>query len=298
MAERVPFRGGLTCSCVVASLPWVEEEMLQRGIIKESIDIYQLGYRGDVSASAGTHDRGGCIDVGQYSREAIDVWRLWGWTMQNRSPYFKADHAHGWPYRCNHLSAAAQDQERDWDRKDAGLQGNVEVEGRWPISPWYIALNNRKPIFQKEGFPVMAADSVPINIANFTEVQPLSGSGRVWINSERHTTVVGGSSKGIDVQAAVQVDGLKAGEWARFWWIREWKKDNQPDQNKGSRPSVTFIGAEDDNGNPIMQADQVAYKRSLPKADSGWTACLRLAYSTNSKTAEITRREFDGWKLT
>jgi hypothetical protein len=143
-SERIPFRGGLTCSCVVESLPWVELDMLTRGIIKERIDIYQLGYRDDVEGSQGTHARGGPADTGQFSAKAIDVWRLWGWTMQDRSPWFDLDHGHGWPYRCPHLSPAAQKQEQAWDQKRNGLVNNQLVIGRWPVDPWQVALKKGK----------------------------------------------------------------------------------------------------------------------------------------------------------
>jgi hypothetical protein len=145
VAERIPFRNlGLTCSCVVESLPYVELDMLAKGIIKESIDIFQLGYRDDVGASAGTHARGGCVDVGQYSAKAIDVWRIWGWTMQDRSPFLDPNHGHGWPYCCPHLAPAAQDQEAAWDKKRNGLINNQLVVGRWPVLPWKQALEKEK----------------------------------------------------------------------------------------------------------------------------------------------------------
>jgi hypothetical protein len=147
MAERIPFRGaGLTCSCVVESLPWVEEAMRRRGIIRESIDCLQFGYRDDVSASAGTHARGGCTDVAQRSAAAIDVWRRWGWTMQDRSPWFPTmPHAHGWPYGCPHLSDAAKDQRTDWDNRRNGLVNNEPVIGRWPVDKWDVALERMVP---------------------------------------------------------------------------------------------------------------------------------------------------------
>jgi hypothetical protein len=146
MAERIPFRGGLACSCVVESLPWVELDMIQRGIIKQSIDIKQLGYRDNVEASKGTHDRGGCTDVVQRSAAAIDVWRRWGWTMQDRSPWFPDDpHAHGWPYGCPHLSDAAKDQRTDWNNRRNGLVNNEPVIGRWPVDNWDVALERMVP---------------------------------------------------------------------------------------------------------------------------------------------------------
>jgi hypothetical protein len=144
--ERIPFRGlGLTCRCVVESLPWVELDMIRRGIIRNNMDLAQLGYRSDVSASAGTHAAGGCTDGwGQWDEEAIDVQRLWGWTSQRRDLRGIGTHWHGWPYGCPHLSPAAQAQSRDWDRRDAGLQGGGQVVGRWPIKRWNDALEERK----------------------------------------------------------------------------------------------------------------------------------------------------------
>lgn len=153
MAERVPFRGGLTCSCVVESLPWVEKDLARLGL-PSPVRIFQLGYRTDVSASAGTHAKGGCVDLdGTPTAAEIDVWRLWGWTMQARFLSGVTPHCHGWPYKCTHLSAAAQQQETDWNRKDAGLQGGAQVQGRWPIKPWNIALRERKALLEEEDMP-------------------------------------------------------------------------------------------------------------------------------------------------
>jgi len=136
----VDFRGGETCSCVALSLPWVEADMKRRGLIVSHVDILQLGYRTDVKASAGTHAAGGCVDVGQYHPRQIECWRDWGWTMQKRTLTGVDVHGHGWPYKCTHLSIAAQDQEDDWDDKDAGLKGDAQVVGQWPVLPWKDAM--------------------------------------------------------------------------------------------------------------------------------------------------------------
>jgi hypothetical protein len=108
----VAFRGGRTCTCVATSLPVVEEHMLLLGLISNSLDIYQLGYRNDVGASAGTHAGGGNTDVGQFSDAHIKVWREAGWTIQHRtrSQGFDMDHGHGWPFGCPHLSAGGRSQ--------------------------------------------------------------------------------------------------------------------------------------------------------------------------------------------
>ena len=146
MAAKVRFRGGWTCSCVAESLPLVEEEMLLRGLIRSNIDIYQLGWRNDVGASAGTHSRGGCTDVGQYSDAQIDIWRLWGWTMQHRYPPSFMHHAHGWPWGCPHLAPAAQSQATQWRNRQNGLVSRGRVQGRWPIDTWTTAMTKRKKV--------------------------------------------------------------------------------------------------------------------------------------------------------
>jgi hypothetical protein len=132
----VDFRGGQTCSCVALSLPWVELDMKRRGLIVSHIDIFQLGYRTDVQASANTHAEGGCTDVGQFHEKQIECWRDWGWTMQKRLLTGVVPHGHGWPYKCQHLAPAAELQERNWDDKDAGLKGDAQVVGPWPVLPW------------------------------------------------------------------------------------------------------------------------------------------------------------------
>lgn len=145
MAERVFFRIGLTCSCIARLLPVVEEYMIWNGLIKESLDLFQLGYRTDVEASRGSHGRGSAVDGGQTSDEQIDVLRQFGITAQRRNLTNPdgskiVEHWHGWAYRCPHKSPALAAQERDWDNRDAGLVGNARVQGRWPIDPWDVSL--------------------------------------------------------------------------------------------------------------------------------------------------------------
>lgn len=132
--ERIPYRGGLVCRCVYDSFPLVESVMITQGLIKESIDVYQWSYRSNVSASAGTHSRGGCIDVGQYSDACLKVWRTHGWCMQHRTPAQGfMHHAHGWPNGCSHLSPAAKVQQRAWNNGRNGLVSNGRITGPGPI---------------------------------------------------------------------------------------------------------------------------------------------------------------------
>lgn len=140
---KVSFRGGWTCGCVATSLPLVEQDMIKAGVIKNSIDIWQLGYRSDVSASAGTHSKGGCTDVDQYSDEALRIWRKWGWTTQHRTRAqgFDMDHGHGFPYGCTHLAPSAQSQATSWKNQRDGLLQNKTVTGPgWQVLDWKDAI--------------------------------------------------------------------------------------------------------------------------------------------------------------
>ena len=149
---KVKFRGGWTCSCVATSLPLVEQDMIRRGLIKHNIDIFQLGYRTDVSASAGTHAAGGNTDVAQFSDAQIDVWRLWGWTIQHRTKAqgFDMDHGHGWPLGCPHLSPGGKAQAVQWANRQNGLVSKGRVAGRWPIDDWKTAMKKRLAEIAKE----------------------------------------------------------------------------------------------------------------------------------------------------
>ena len=140
------FRGGWTCECVALSLPRIERAMIQRGIIKHSIDIWQLGYRTDVRASAGTHAGGCMVDVGQYSDAALRVWREYGWTMQHRTRAqgFSMDHGHGGPYGCWHGSDYADYQQREYEAGRNGLISRGPVTGPTvPLIRWDTALKER-----------------------------------------------------------------------------------------------------------------------------------------------------------
>jgi hypothetical protein len=152
--ERLRFRGGRTCICVATSLPWVEYRMLEAGIIRFNIDIYQLGYRDDVKQSMGTHAEGGNTDNGQYSEAALRIWREMGWAMQDRSPFFADDHGHGWPVGCPHLSPSAEKQEVQWNDGLNGLKNPGRITGPNPKGPltrrWDLALADYKDLLDLE----------------------------------------------------------------------------------------------------------------------------------------------------
>lgn len=140
--ERIPFRGGLVCSCIAASFASIEQHMIAAGIIKHNIDVFQWCYRSDVAASAGTHDRGGVIDTGQYSDAALKIWRQHGVLMQHRTPAQGfIHHAHGMWHGCPHMSSGLAYQDREYLAGRNGLISRGPVTGpHVPVITWQAAL--------------------------------------------------------------------------------------------------------------------------------------------------------------
>jgi hypothetical protein len=141
--ERLRFRNRRVCICVATSLPFVEHRMLEEGVIRFNIDIYQGGYNTTVTASKGTHDEGGNTDVGQYSFAALKIWREMGWAMQHRTKAqgFSGDHGHGWPVGCPHLSEGAEWQASEWNLYRNGLRSRGRVTGPAPtgkLTPTWV----------------------------------------------------------------------------------------------------------------------------------------------------------------
>ena len=138
------------------------------------------------------------------------------------------------------------------------------------------------------------ANATPIKITFHDDQDLLVGEpGNVHINAEKHASIVTGSSGGIDITATIEFSGLGEGEYASIFWRKVWKKTDAEDQNKGSDLHATAA--------PLLagpnRSATVRFADKLSAADSGWTACLRLMYLTNSPTAQIVRRQFRGWKL-
>ena len=137
MAEKIRFRDGWTCICVVTVFPLIEREMIARGYIKQSIDVWQWGYRTDVKDSAFTHAGGGVLDTDQCSDPELKVWREWGFEMQRRTKAqgFNLEHGHGVLKGCPHVSrgtSGAAWQLSEWEAGRNGLRGRGPITGPEP----------------------------------------------------------------------------------------------------------------------------------------------------------------------
>jgi len=103
------FRGKPACDCLVQWLPAYEAELLARGVIRVSLDIYQL--IGGAAASGGTHATGGAFDIAQTQDEAIWIARQMGADATWRRPkgWDGKDgiaHTHGVLRGCEHNGPA------------------------------------------------------------------------------------------------------------------------------------------------------------------------------------------------
>jgi hypothetical protein len=105
----VMFRGKPACTCLASWLPVYEAVLLRRGVIKKSLDIYQL--IGTAPASAGTH-KGGAYDIAQVSTAAVRNAREMGSAAWHRTPAqgFRPEHHHGVLKGCPHVAPIAANQ--------------------------------------------------------------------------------------------------------------------------------------------------------------------------------------------
>lgn len=123
------------CPCVNESLPLLQMVHLIRGDISNSLDVYQGCYHPGVGASAGSHDKGGPVDIGQFESRQLRTQRECGWGAQHRTRAqgFSADHNHMFPIGCPHGSPLAMSQQRAWQNGRNGLLGNGPITGPGPI---------------------------------------------------------------------------------------------------------------------------------------------------------------------
>ena len=125
------FRGKPACPCLAEWLPVFEAELIRRGVIRESIDIYQL--IGGAEASGGTHTKGGAFDIVQRDDTTIWVARQMGadatWARLTMDP----PHAHGVLTGCPHNGPAAYQIDEVRAGGD-GLLGTAPDPGPRPLS--------------------------------------------------------------------------------------------------------------------------------------------------------------------
>jgi len=122
------------CHCVNESLPLLQMIHLIRGEISDSLTIFQGCYHKGVGASAGSHDKGGPVDIGQFQDHHLQTQREFGWGSQHRTRAqgFSGDHNHMFPIGCTHGSPLAMSQQRAWQNGRNGLMSNGPITGPGP----------------------------------------------------------------------------------------------------------------------------------------------------------------------
>lgn len=124
----VYFRGRPACRCLALWLPVYERELIDRGLLKVELDIYQL--IGSATASANTHKGGGAADLAQYAREQIRVARQMGAAASDRTvPPFTTRHCHLVLKGCPHADPSAKAQVVEIEAGGDGLVGSAPDAG-------------------------------------------------------------------------------------------------------------------------------------------------------------------------
>lgn len=293
--ERLPFRGGLTCLCVATSLPIVEAEMLQLGLIKRSVDVFQLGYNaGGVAASAGTHDGGGATDVGQFSPAHLAIWRKYGWTTQHRTRAqgFAADHGHGFPYGCPHLSAGARFQASEWAAGRNGLRSRGYVSGPgFQVVTWKAALA-RIPATTLSaltpGDDLSMATWKTFSTAK-TQALPVKDYAYLRVNDAGDVSVATGPAKILGGYLNLRLEGLPAGRsaWVRFVW-------DDVDGTKTTRAKTGILT--EVPGSSGSSSATIPLAMNVPKAPAG-ARRVRVIIATPIPGVTVTRAEVSYWKV-
>lgn len=133
-------RGKRTCACMAAWFPVMEKEAIRQGIVKRSVDIYQL--IGNASASAGYHRSGAAADFKQASAAFVKLCRNMGaaaWRRDGSDGMIV--HTHLALKGCPHLTAGARAQVGELERGGDGLVGSRRDRGprtgvKFPLRTW------------------------------------------------------------------------------------------------------------------------------------------------------------------
>jgi hypothetical protein len=297
--ENIPFRGRRTCICVVRIVPLVEAEMKKRGLIRNSVDFFQMGYNtGGVTASAGTHDRGGAIDVAQYTDAHLVVWRMFGVRMMHRTPAERfSHHGHGWPGGCPHMSSGLRYQESEWRAKRNGLVNRKAVTGPgWTTITWQEAVKKYggKPVTPAPApAPAIAKDI--LDMATWVRFatnkdQPLPD--RKWaylkINDKGDVSFGNGPSKIIGT-LSLRIVGLPPGQAVQVQVVE--------DDVDGKTTKRMYAGAVHDVvGSPPGDSFRIIpIARNPGKAAKGQRR-LRIVLLAPTKGVRVTWNETAYWK--
>jgi len=177
--DVITWRGHRACQCVIGFTSDVEKRLGRK------LYVYQGSYSTNVSASGGTHSSGGAVDFATYDDASLRVMRELGGAAWHRTPAQGfIHHAHVVVLGCPHVSAAARDQQQQYQQGRNGLRYRGPDDGpRVPYTTWIDAHNRlgAKPPAK----PASGIDYVSVFWVNAAR----AAKGRY---ASRHVTVVQG----------------------------------------------------------------------------------------------------------
>jgi len=198
----------------MAWFPAVQEMAIARGIVKESIDIAQGGYRGGAtSASAGTHDGGGAFDFVQYSDDLVTLVRQMGGAGWHRTTAqgFSGPHLHIELVGCPHHPSADYQVEAYTDGYNGlgnGWKGRDDGPRVNPIRTWSQGIAWAKT----------QLNELELTVSQYTDLRA------ILVENQKRITDI----KAIVTENQKRVTDAKAtGEWTQKIVVENQRRINQ-----------------------------------------------------------------------
>ena len=217
MSEIVTYRGRKACRCLAEWLTAFERELLAQGLIKYSIDIYQL--IGGAVKSGGTHATGGAADIAQVGDRVSRIARRMGAAYFERPENWDNDgggeHGHLVLNGCPHNGPARYQIDalnEGYNGLGRGGRGGRDTSPRtgipWPLVTWQQGIvwqqtqeaqrkdTNKKALrkaLYRAGLAAEANDRASLRVWLFRAVVPATLLGRVqlvphlWAMRKKHT---------------------------------------------------------------------------------------------------------------
>lgn len=287
--ERIRWRNGYVCDCIVTSMPMIEQRLKDAGVIKNSVDIFQYCYNSTVAASAGTHDRGGVLDMAQLSDTALRVFRECGVAAQHRTVAqgFSGAHNHAFWIGCPHMSPGLAYQQSEYLNGRNGLVSRGPITGPKvkPIT-WKQALSD----YNKKQPPVGVIDKEDIfdmsSVTKLTTSKDLHLASNKWeslkLTDAGSYTILKGPATFI-VTAYVEIMGLPKGRELQLRFATIDTKNNQTSDWVNSYPIQEVVGT----GGTTF--GQITFMDSIGAGAKGWSRGLRLRANVYDKNVTISR---------
>lgn len=279
------------CGCMALTLPHIQADMIQAGVVKKSLTELQGAYHAG-ALSGGTHLGGGVNDTaegGAARSKAQQIWASWGVIDFERfPPLFPQHHNHLLWLGCPHQSPAAAAQvsglvHHGWN----GLSGSAARWGDYSLLPrvtWqqaYLAKAGPTPT-TKGGVFGVSKHIGPLRAAGKKTALKSGAETYVAIDPDGGAAVADVPvTDSLIIRALVEISGLQSGEDVAVRWVATTWPHNKPLRT----PRAVSFG----NGR-----HEITYVGIVPAAPKGEQNRLRIAAFSKGKSASIQVLEVDG----